>query len=74
MESPIEVPGFTAKYGVHRLVYVEMHDDMITAIEREKRLKKWNRAWKLELIGTANPQWLDLYDGIIGAGFPPARE
>jgi putative endonuclease len=54
------VEGFTAKYKVHRLVYFEMHDDMRSAITREKQLKKWNRAWKLELIERNNPEWEDL--------------
>jgi len=57
-----EVDGFTKRYGVYRLVYVEMHDDIRDAIRREKRIKKWNRRWKLELIETANPTWRDLYD------------
>lgn len=58
--------GFTRKYGVHRLVYVETHDTMETAIVREKQIKKWNRAWKIELIEKNNPQWLDLYDQLLG--------
>jgi len=56
--------GFTKRYGVHRLVYFELHDDMSTAIAREKQIKKWNRAWKLELIETNNPRWRDLWDDI----------
>jgi putative endonuclease len=56
--------GFTAKYGVNRLVWYECYDDAITAIAREKELKKWRRAWKLELIEKMNPDWTDLYDGI----------
>ena len=59
------VDGFTRKYGVHRLVYYELHDDMMSAIRREKQLKKWNRVWKLELIETQNPEWEDLWGGII---------
>jgi putative endonuclease len=58
------VDGFTRKYGVHRLVYYELHGDMLSAITREKQLKKWNRAWKLELIETQNPGWNDLWEGI----------
>ena len=58
------VDGFTKRYGVHRLVYYELHGDMLSAITREKQLKKWNRAWKLELIETQNPDWNDLWDGI----------
>ena len=53
--------GFTKKYGVHTLVYYEMHADMTEAIRREKQLKQWNRAWKIELIGKENPEWLDLW-------------
>jgi len=44
------IEGFTKQYGVHQLVYFEMHEDMVSAITREKQLKKWNRAWKIELI------------------------
>ena len=58
------VDGFTKEYGVHRLVYYELHGDMLSAIEREKQLKKWNRAWKLELIEGENPGWNDLWEGI----------
>lgn len=53
--------GFTKKYGVHLLVYYEFHDDMDNAIRREKRLKKWNRAWKIRLIEGMNPEWKDLF-------------
>ena len=56
------VDGFTKRYGVHRLVYAEFHDTMVEAILREKRIKKWRRAWKLELIERTNPTWRDLYD------------
>ena len=59
------VDGFTKKYGVHRLVYYESHADMPAAITREKQVKKWNRAWQLELIEKQNPDWNDLWDGII---------
>jgi putative endonuclease len=58
------VDGFTKRYGVHRLVYFELHHDMLLAIAREKQLKKWNRAWKLELIEAQNPDWKDLSDEI----------
>ena len=54
------VGGFTRKYGVKTLVYFELHDDMYEAIQREKRIKKWNRAWKVELIEQQNPLWVDL--------------
>jgi putative endonuclease len=59
------VEGFTKKYAVHSLVYYELHDDMENAILREKRIKKWNRAWKLRLIEEKNPDWNDLYASII---------
>jgi putative endonuclease len=59
------VEGFTKRYGVHNLVYYELHADMVSAISREKQMKKWNRAWKLELIERQNPDWNDLWDGII---------
>jgi putative endonuclease len=52
--------GFTKAHGVHRLVWFEVHETMESAILREKRIKKWRRAWKLELIEADNPQWLDL--------------
>jgi len=56
------VSGFVRDYGVHRLVFVEFYDTMADAILREKRIKKWRRAWKLELIERHNPQWRDLWD------------
>ena len=59
------VPGFTSKYGVHRLVYYEQFDDIGYAIQREKRLKKWNRKWILELIEKVNPGWKDLYNDLV---------
>lgn len=52
--------GFTSDYGIHTLVYFEETIDIKSAIVREKQLKKWNRAWKLELIEKNNPQWEDL--------------
>jgi putative endonuclease len=54
--------GFTQRYRLHRLVYVEPHATMPLAIAREKRLKTWNRAWKVRLINKENPNWDDLYD------------
>jgi putative endonuclease len=54
------VDGFTKQYGVHTLVYFEVHAGMYEAIQREKRLKKWNRAWKIRLIEEMNPEWKDL--------------
>jgi putative endonuclease len=56
------VGGFVRDYGVHQLVFVEFHETIADAILREKRIKKWRRAWKLELIERHNPQWRDLYD------------
>jgi putative endonuclease len=58
------VPGFTKHYGVHRLIYFEQHTDVEAAIRREKLLKRWNRAWKIELIEQMNPNWDDLYPQI----------
>jgi putative endonuclease len=56
------VEGFTHHYGLARLVYAERHDDILTAIQREKNIKHWPRAWKVRLIGRQNPEWHDLYD------------
>ena len=58
------VEGFTSRYGVHRLVYYELYENMEQAILREKRIKKWNRAWKIGLIETDNPEWRDLGETI----------
>jgi putative endonuclease len=60
------VKGFTKKYDVARLVYFEQFDDVENAIRREKRLKKWIRAWKIRLIEELNPNWDDLYPSIAG--------
>lgn len=60
------IEGFTEKYDVARLVYFEQFDDPENAIKREKRLKKWNRAWKVRLIEQHNPNWDDLYHEIAG--------
>ena len=60
-----EVEGFTKRYGVHELMWYELHETMESAIEREKALKKWNRAWKLKLIERENPDWKDLYEEIL---------
>lgn len=59
------VDGFTKKYGVRRLVWFECHADFSAAIAREKQLKKWTRAWKLELIEAANPTWRDLWENLL---------
>ena len=55
------IEGFTKKYGVHMLVYYEQTNDSYSAIEREKRLKRWKRQWKIDLIQKSNPEWRDLY-------------
>ncbi len=57
---------FTKRHDVHRLVYFECFDDIEQAIHREKRLKKWPRAWKISLIEKDNPDWIDLYREIAG--------
>ena len=57
--------GFTKRHGLHRLVWYEAHDDVTTAITREKLIKKWRRDWKVNLIQSMNPNWLDLYETII---------
>ena len=57
--------GFTKKYGVHTLVWHEAHATMESAIAREKALKRWKRAWKLELIEKSNPTWRDLYHDVV---------
>ena len=54
------IAGFTKEYQVHDLVYYEMTSDVNAALTREKQLKKWKRAWKLELIEKMNPEWNDL--------------
>lgn len=61
-----EFDGFTKKYKVHTLVYYESTENVISAIEREKRIKKWKRKWKVELIEKANPQWKDLFKELAG--------
>jgi len=59
------VEGFTKRYGVHRLVWYELHESMDSAIQREKRVKEWKRKWKVPLIESKNPNWEDLYSLII---------
>jgi putative endonuclease len=59
------VEGFTKRYGLHLLVWYEMHETMESAIKREKTLKGWRRTWKLELIEASNTGWEDLYDSIL---------
>ena len=57
--------GFTKRYGLKMLVYYEQHDDIRTAIQREKTIKHWPRAWKVRLIHGMNPEWKDLYDTLF---------
>jgi len=59
------IEGFSKRYKLHLLVYYEEFDEVEQAIAREKRLKKWNRTWKIRLIEGINPNWDDLYDEII---------
>lgn len=59
------VDGFSKTHSVYSLVYFEQYDDMYSAICRERQLKRWNRAWKLELIEKNNPKWDDLYPSIL---------
>ena len=64
------IEGFTTRYGISRLVWFEPHEQMETAILREKQIKKWNQDWKLNLIKAANPEWIDL---ALGFGFEPVE-
>lgn len=59
------VEGFTKHYGVHQLVWYELHDSMESAIEKENRLKGWKRKWKLDLIERENADWRDLYPALL---------
>jgi putative endonuclease len=56
------VKGFTSRYGVHLLVWFETYDDPLSAIAREREIKKWRREWKINLIERFNPGWIDLYE------------
>ena len=67
-----ELEGFTKKYRVHCLVYVEQADSIEAAIAREKQLKNWKRDWKIELIEKSNPEWNNLWFDIVDAGSSPA--
>ncbi len=60
------IQGFTRKYNVKTLVYYEVHENAESAITREKKIKRWRRAWKLGLIKDSNPEWRDLYEDILG--------
>jgi putative endonuclease len=59
------VEGFTSAHGVKMLVYYEQHATALAAIQREKNIKHWSRAWKIELIRSLNPDWRDLWDDIV---------
>ena len=58
------VDGFSCRYKTTRLVWFEIHDEIYAAITREKQIKKWERAWKIEMIESSNSNWADLYDQI----------
>jgi putative endonuclease len=60
-----DVPGFSARYGVDRLVWFETYDNPSDAIAREKALKRWRRDWKIRLIEQQNPDWRDLYPALL---------
>ena len=64
-------PGHASKYAIYRLVHFEVFGTMETAIAREKQLKNWHRAWKINLINTENPHWVDL---AVGLGLPPIAQ
>ena len=59
------IAGFTKRYGLKRLVHAERHEDIRAAIQREKNMKHWPRTWKVRLILATNPNWADLYDGLV---------
>ncbi len=59
------IDGFTKEHSVHDLVYFELHEDMVSAITREKQMKAWKRQWKINLIEEGNPQWRDLYSDLL---------
>jgi putative endonuclease len=59
------IPGFTKRYELKILVYYEVFDDVRDAIQREKAIKHWSRAWKVRLIHQSNPNWDDLYDSLF---------
>ncbi len=63
------VEGFTERYSVDKLVYYEQFQDAESALRREKRMKKYNRKWKIDLIEKSNPDWKDLYEELL-SGFP----
>ncbi|MEL7451801.1 MAG: GIY-YIG nuclease family protein [Pseudomonadota bacterium] len=61
------IKGFTSKHNVRQLVWFEVHNDVREVVAREKRIKRWRRRWKLDLIEAANPNWRDLYEDFIAA-------
>jgi len=63
-EHRLGATGFTSRYHVQRLVWFEIHDTVLAAIQREKRLKTWLRQWKIDLVEKNNPEWRDLFDEI----------
>jgi putative endonuclease len=67
------IEGFTKRHGVKRLVWFERHDSIVTAIQREKSLKKYKREWKVNLIERENPRWTDLYPSFFRAEGPLAH-
>ena len=64
-KNKLDPNSFTAKYGVHKLVYFEQTGDVRAALEREKQIKSWNRARKNRLVESLNPEWEDLYESIL---------
>jgi len=58
--------GFTSKYNVSKLVHYEVYQQVMDMAQRERRLKEWQRSWKIELIEKQNPRWIDLFDEITG--------
>ena len=69
-----EIEGFTKTYTVKHLVYYEVHPTMDAALTRERQLKHWRRAWKVRLIESMNPEWLDLYDERTGELLPGPQD
>lgn len=64
-KSKYNSDSFSARYNLHKLIYFETGESIIGAIEREKQLKNWTRAWKVSLIESINPEWKDLYEEIF---------
>lgn len=61
-----EIAGFTRQHGCKSLVWFETHEDIGAAIHREKLIKRWRRSWKITLVETLNPEWVDLVPGLLG--------